>query len=245
VPRPWLAFTVNADQPRATINAVWLSLLPGPAGGGGGDDDGPRGWAAVVAAWVPRLMPALRTALFHGPSGPPMPCGSLTRSTHRCGAASWPGRWVTGRPVTARGSRLARCPRRGRADSDGAGRGGRRPPLPGPARHRPSARVSGAMAVEILAANIPASPPGTSWPGRRTQPGPAPGQARRGLPTRVRGNRRSRLRRQCSLEHYLAAPQMWWHKADGCRSGPPGPGGCARIPPRLAQSPQAEPRGPG
>jgi len=27
------------------------------------DDDG---WPAVVAAWVPRLMPALRTALFHG-----------------------------------------------------------------------------------------------------------------------------------------------------------------------------------
>jgi hypothetical protein len=27
------------------------------------DDDG---WAAVVAAWVPRLMPALATALFHG-----------------------------------------------------------------------------------------------------------------------------------------------------------------------------------
>ncbi len=24
------------------------------------------GWPAVVAAWVPRLMPALRTALFHG-----------------------------------------------------------------------------------------------------------------------------------------------------------------------------------
>jgi len=69
VPRPRLAFTVNADQPRATINTVWLSFLPGPAGGGG-DDDGPRGWAAVVAAWVPRLMPALRTALFHGPSGP-------------------------------------------------------------------------------------------------------------------------------------------------------------------------------
>ena len=27
------------------------------------DDDG---WPAVVATWVPRLMPALRTALFHG-----------------------------------------------------------------------------------------------------------------------------------------------------------------------------------
>src|SRR6266852_1853147 len=27
------------------------------------DDDG---WPTVVAAWVPRLMPALRTALFHG-----------------------------------------------------------------------------------------------------------------------------------------------------------------------------------
>jgi hypothetical protein len=32
VPRRRLAVTVNAGQPRATINAVWLSLLPGPAG---------------------------------------------------------------------------------------------------------------------------------------------------------------------------------------------------------------------
>jgi hypothetical protein len=41
VPCPRLAFTVNAGQSRGTINAVWLSLLPGPAGGGGAD--GPRG----------------------------------------------------------------------------------------------------------------------------------------------------------------------------------------------------------
>jgi hypothetical protein len=41
MPRPRLAFTVNAGQPRGTINPVWLSLLPGPAGGGGAD--GPRG----------------------------------------------------------------------------------------------------------------------------------------------------------------------------------------------------------
>jgi len=47
-----LAFTVNPGQPRGMINAAWLSLLPGPARGGGADDDGPRGWAAVVAAWV-------------------------------------------------------------------------------------------------------------------------------------------------------------------------------------------------
>jgi hypothetical protein len=38
------------------------------------DDDG---WPAVVATWVPRLMPALRTDCSTAPSGPPMPCGPL------------------------------------------------------------------------------------------------------------------------------------------------------------------------
>ena len=32
-----------------------------------------------------------------------------TRSTRRRGAVSWPGRWVTGRPATEKGSRSARC----------------------------------------------------------------------------------------------------------------------------------------
>ncbi len=36
------------------------------------DDDG---WPAVVATWVPRLMPALRTALFHG-AIQDCPCGA-------------------------------------------------------------------------------------------------------------------------------------------------------------------------
>jgi hypothetical protein len=32
VPRRRLAVTVNASQPRATINAAWLRLLPSPMG---------------------------------------------------------------------------------------------------------------------------------------------------------------------------------------------------------------------
>ena len=73
------------------------------------DDDG---WPTVVATWVPRLMPALSTALFHGAIRTAHAMRPWTRSTHRRGAASWPGRWVTGRPATAPGrNRPARCPR--------------------------------------------------------------------------------------------------------------------------------------
>ena len=50
------------------------------------------GWPAVVATWVPRLMPALRTALFHGAIRTAHAVRALTRSTHRRGAANWPGR---------------------------------------------------------------------------------------------------------------------------------------------------------
>lgn len=63
------------------------------------------GWPDAVATWVPRLMPALRTALFHGVIGPPCRAGHRRWSTHRRGAVSWPGRWVTGRPTTVKGSR--------------------------------------------------------------------------------------------------------------------------------------------
>src|SRR5260221_2008595 len=86
-----------------------------------------------------------------------MPCGPLTRSTHRRGAASWPGRSVTGPRAIAPASRPARC---------------RRPVTSGwrwygPRQTAPRylARpdivhlhgVTGAMAVEILAAHIPAT----------------------------------------------------------------------------------------
>ena len=71
---------------------------------------------------------------------------------------SWPGRWVTGRPATAKGSRPARCRPPGtcgwrscEAAADGARRYLARPGIV----HLHG--VTGAMAVEILAAHIPAT----------------------------------------------------------------------------------------
>ena len=74
------------------------------------DEDG---WPAVVATWVPRLMPALRTALFHGAirtahavraidaldtlsASPPAQPGPVLAVIARCGAASPtpPVRWL-------------------------------------------------------------------------------------------------------------------------------------------------------
>ena len=102
------------------------------------DDDG---WPAVVAAWVPRLMPALRTALFHGAirtahavraidavDTPPRR-GELARAL-----GYWAARYRDGQPASplppAGDLRMAVV----------RGRGRRRPPLPGPARHCPPAR---------------------------------------------------------------------------------------------------------
>jgi hypothetical protein len=51
MPRRRLAFTANAGQPRATINAAWLRLLPGrDADGGdplGSDADVGRPWTTL------------------------------------------------------------------------------------------------------------------------------------------------------------------------------------------------------
>src|SRR5207253_1709610 len=116
-----------------------------------------------------------------------MPCGPSTRSTQRRAAVNWPGRWVTGRPATAKGSRPARCPPpvtagwrsygpRPTGPAPGEGRGPAPAPPAGAAgmalvraaaagARRYLARpdifhlhgVTGAMAVEILAAHIPAT----------------------------------------------------------------------------------------
>jgi hypothetical protein len=119
------------------------------------DDDG---WPAVVAAWVPRLMPALRTALFHGAirtahavraidalDTPPRR-GELARAL-----GYWAARYADGQPAS-------RLPPTGdlrmavvHAAADGARRYLARPDIV--RLHG----VTGAMAVEILTAHIPAT----------------------------------------------------------------------------------------
>jgi hypothetical protein len=119
------------------------------------DDDG---WPAVVAAWVPRPMPALRTALFHGAirtahavraidavDTPPRR-GELARAL-----GYWTARYRDGQPASpsapAGDLRMALV----RAAADGARRYLARPDI----FHLHG--VTGAMAVEILAAHIPAT----------------------------------------------------------------------------------------
>src|SRR5207253_1709611 len=131
------------------------------------DEDG---WPAVVAAWVPRLMPALRTALFHGAirTAHAVRAIDAVDTAPRRGELAralgyWAARYREGQPAgplppagdgrmalvrapahgaRARGGARARPgpPRGGRRDGAGPGRGRRRPPLPGPARHLPPAR---------------------------------------------------------------------------------------------------------
>jgi hypothetical protein len=115
------------------------------------------GWPAVVAAWVPRLMPALRTALFHGAirtahavraidtvDTPPRR-GELARAL-----GYWAARYREGQPASplpAGDVRMAVV----RAAADGARRYLTRPDIV--RLHG----VTGAMAVEILVAHIPAA----------------------------------------------------------------------------------------
>jgi hypothetical protein len=122
-----------------------------------------EGWAGVVEAWVPRLMPALRTALFHGAirtahavramdavDTPPRR-GELARAL-----GYWAARYRAGQPPgphdPAEDSRAAVV----RAAADGA-------------RHylaRPNIvhlhGVTGAMAVEILVGHIPVTAAATT-----------------------------------------------------------------------------------
>jgi hypothetical protein len=119
------------------------------------DDDG---WAGVVEAWVPRLMPALRTALFHGAirtahavraidavDTPPRR-GELARAL-----GYWAARYHVGQPAGAQDP--ADDPRTAvvRAAADGARRYLARPNI----LHLHG--VTGAMAVEILHRHIPAT----------------------------------------------------------------------------------------
>jgi hypothetical protein len=119
------------------------------------DDDG---WPAVVATWVPRLMPALRTALFHGAirtahavrainaADTPPRRGELARAL-----GYWAARYREGQPAgplpPADDIRMAVV----RAAADGARRYLSRPDIV----HLHG--VTGAMAVEILAAHIAAT----------------------------------------------------------------------------------------
>jgi hypothetical protein len=119
------------------------------------DDDG---WPAVVGTWVPRLMPGLRTALFHGAirtahavraidaADTPPRRGELARAL-----GYWAARYQAGQPAGAEGPaedvRLAVV----NAAAAGARRYLARPSIPN--LHG----VTGAMAVEILAGHIPAT----------------------------------------------------------------------------------------
>ena len=116
------------------------------------------GWPAVVATWVPRLMPALRTALFHGAirtahavraidtTDTPPRRGELARAL-----GYWAARYREGQPAVplpaAGDVQLAIV----RAAADGARRYLARPDI----FHLHG--VTGAMAVEILAAHLPAA----------------------------------------------------------------------------------------
>jgi hypothetical protein len=116
------------------------------------------GWPAVVATWVPRLMPALRTALFHGAirtahavraidtTDTPPRRGELARAL-----GYWAARYREGQravPLPPAGDlQLAIV----RAAADGARRYLARPDI----FHLHG--VTGAMAVEILAAHLPAA----------------------------------------------------------------------------------------
>ena len=129
------------------------------------DDDGSP---AVVATWVPRLMPALRTALFHGAirtahavraidaADTPPRRGELARAL-----GYWAARYREGQPAgplpPAGDVRIAVV----RAAADGARRYLARPGIV----HLHG--VTGAMAVEILAAHIAAADGARAGPGAR------------------------------------------------------------------------------
>jgi len=119
------------------------------------DDDG---WSAVVQTWVPRLMPGLRTALFHGAirtahavraiaaADTPPRRGELARAL-----GYWAARYHAGQPASTEGAvddvRLAVV----HAAADGARRYLARPTI----SHLHG--VTGAMAVEILAGHMPST----------------------------------------------------------------------------------------
>jgi hypothetical protein len=117
-----------------------------------------QGWASVVEVWVPRLMPALRTALFHGAirtahavraidtvDTPPRR-GELARAL-----GYWAARYHAGQPAGVHGPDDDHRTAAVRAAADGARRYLARPNI----LHLHG--VTGAMAVEILVGHIPAT----------------------------------------------------------------------------------------
>ena len=117
-----------------------------------------QGWADVVEAWVPRLMPALRTALFHGAirTAHAVRAIDAADTSPRRGELAralgyWAARYHAGQPARSQGP--ADDPRTAvvRAAADGARRYLARPNIV----HLHG--VTGAMAVEILAGHIPAT----------------------------------------------------------------------------------------
>jgi hypothetical protein len=119
------------------------------------DDDG---WASVVETWVPRLMPALRTALFHGAirTAHAVRAIDAVDSSPRRGELAralgyWAARYRAGQP--ARPADNADAPHDAvvRAAADGARRYLARPNI----LHLHG--VTGAMAVEILVGHVPAT----------------------------------------------------------------------------------------
>jgi hypothetical protein len=143
-------------------------------------------WPAVVATWVPRLMPALGTALFHGAIRPahavraidavdtPPRRGELGRAL-----GYWAARYRAGPPASplppAGDLRIAVV----QAADGGARRYLARPDI----FHLHG--VTGAMAVEILSRPHPGR-------GRRCRAGPRARRARRAVRGHRTGNRASR-----------------------------------------------------
>ena len=117
-----------------------------------------QGWEGVVETWVPRLMPALRTALFHGAirTAHAVRAIDAVDTAPRRGELAralgyWAARYRAGQPAGPHGpaedSRAAVV----RAAADGARRYLARPNIV----HLHG--VTGAMAVEILIGHIPAA----------------------------------------------------------------------------------------
>jgi hypothetical protein len=119
------------------------------------EDDG---WASVVEIWVPRLMPALRTALFHGAirTAHAVRAIDAVDSSPRRGELAralgyWAARYRPGQPAGPQDNEAASRDAVVRAAADGARRYLARPNI----LHLHG--VTGAMAVEILIGHVPAT----------------------------------------------------------------------------------------
>ena len=117
-----------------------------------------QGWAGVVQMWVPRLMPALRTALFHGAirTAHAVRAMDAADTAPRRGELAralgyWAARYPAGQPARRQSPAGDLRAAVIRAAADGARRYLARPNIV----HLHG--VTGAMAVEILVGHIPAT----------------------------------------------------------------------------------------